>query len=124
MLKVLYLEDDRDDVELVRTELCDSGTDCEVVHVDSDVSLAGALERGDYDVILVDYVLPRSDALRAMEIARSLKRDTPVILITGALEEETASQIARIGADAYVMKSRLHELAPTIRDLRAREPRG
>ena len=123
MLKVLYLEDDRDDVELVRNELCGAAVDCEVVHVDSEVSLGSALGRRRFDVVLVDYVLPRFDGLRAMEIARSLQPDTPVILITGAVEEDTASQIARIGADAYVLKTRLHELAPAVRRLLARAPR-
>jgi CheY-like chemotaxis protein len=122
MLNVLYLEDDRDDVELVRTELCNARLDCEVMHVDSEVSLASALERRRFDAILVDYVLPRFDGLRAMQIARSLQPGTPVILLTGAVEDETASQIARIGADAYVLKARLHDLAPTILRLASRSP--
>lgn len=123
MLNVLYLEDDRDDVELVRTALGAAGVDGEVTHVDSEVSLGRALERRRFDVILVDYVLPRFDGLRAMQISRSLQRETPIVLLTGAVEEEAAAQIARVGADALVLKSRLQELGPTIRELLVRTPR-
>src|SRR5262249_41257865 len=114
-LRILHLEDDLTDSEIVQETLQTEGIDCRVVRVDTEASFSGALANGSrYDLILADYTLPDFDGLSALKIARNKRPDIPFIFVSGTMDEEVAIEALKIGATDYVFKSRLSRIAPSI----------
>jgi putative nucleotidyltransferase with HDIG domain len=114
-LHILYLEDDRNDVELVSTILSNSGLLFKIEHVKDRDSYVYALEQKKFDVILIDYKLPFFDGLSALKIAKEKSADVPLIIISGTISEVKAVQIINEGATDYVLKDRLLRLPFSIR---------
>lgn len=124
-LQVLHLEDDPNDVELIRSMLQAEGMACDVQRVEGHDDFVEALERGGFDIILADYNLPAFDGISALAIAREKCPDVPFILVSAALGEERAVGAVKSGATDYVLKQRLGGLAPSVqRALREREERS
>ncbi len=114
-LRILYLEDDPLDVELVEATLQRGGVDFAAVHVRTAEQYRNALAQGGYDVILLDYALPGYDGLSALALARRTLPDTPAIMISGTIGEETAIESLHCGATDYVLKQRLSRLVPALK---------
>lgn len=114
-LRVLSLEDDPYDAELIRVALEDEGIACEFERMQSEEEFLGGIAAGGWDLILADYTLPSFDGMSALEIARERLPDTPFILVSGTLGEEPAIEALTRGATDYVLKHRLSRLAPAIR---------
>lgn len=115
VLRILHLEDNPLDAELVQAQLSEGGIACELVRVQARADFAAALEEGGFDLILADYALPGFDGLSAMEMARKFRPELPFILISGALGEEVAIETLKKGATDYVLKHRLQRLVPAVR---------
>ena len=114
-LRVLHLEDNRKDAELVQEALRDVGYDCDWALVQTRADFLAALEQGGFDVILADYSLPSFDGLTALALAREKCPDVPFIVVSGTLGEEFAIESLKSGATDYVVKKRLSRLAPVVR---------
>jgi signal transduction histidine kinase/FixJ family two-component response regulator len=114
-LRVLYLEDEPNDVELVQTTLASDGVVCDILRVDTREVFLAALERGGYDLILSDKSLPAFDGLSALALAREKRPEVPFIFISGTLGEEAAIESLKNGATDYVLKQRLTRLVPVTR---------
>ncbi len=108
-LRVLILEDQRADTELVLRELRRAGFDPTWQCVDNEASYLAELGNG-LDVILSDYRMPQFDGLRALELLRDRGLDIPFIIITASAGEEIAIECIRRGADDYLLKNRLAQL--------------
>ena len=124
MLRILHLEDNLLDAELVLANLLDGGYEGEVVRVETQAEFIYQVEQFEFDLILADYSLPSFDGLTALKIARSVLPDVPFIIISGALGEETAIETLKGGATDYILKHRLERLVPAVsRALRESEER-
>ena len=113
-LRILSLEDDPRDSELIHGLLEAEGIACEMTRVDSQPGFRALLEEGAVDLILSDYSLPSFDGLSALKLAMSIRLDLPFILVSGALGEEVAIEALKIGVTDYVLKTRLSRLAPSV----------
>src|SRR6266446_72283 len=113
-LRILYLEDQHNDVELVRGWLEDEGIHCEITHVQTGPEFRAALEKGSMDLILSDYHLPAFDGLKALALARQKSPDVPFILFSGTIGEEVAVESLKLGASDYVLKQRPKRLISAI----------
>lgn len=123
-LRILNLEDNPVDRELIHATLTEGGLPCEVLQVESRADFSAALESDEFDVILADYSLPSFDGLSALKIAQETSPDVPFILVSGVLGEETAIEALKSGATDYVLKQRLQRLVPAVqRALRESEER-
>jgi two-component system CheB/CheR fusion protein len=122
-LRLLLLEDDPRDAELVLDTLEQGGFACAAERVDGQEAFVRALEGScPFDVILADYVLPGFDAVEALAIARRRRPGLPFILISGRVGEEAAIDMLHAGATDYVLKQRMGRLLPALtRALRERE---
>jgi len=69
-LRILHLEDDSNDAELVRATLQESGIRCSITLVETREQFLFVLEAKEYDLILADFKLPFFDALSALEIGK------------------------------------------------------
>jgi DNA-binding NtrC family response regulator len=113
-LRILSLEDDPNDTELIQAELEAEGLACEMTRVDTQTAFSASLEKGEIDLILADYTLPSFDGLSALRLAISTLPKVPFIFVTGTLGEEVAIEALKIGATDYVLKTRLSRLVPSV----------
>jgi PAS domain S-box-containing protein len=113
-LRILSIEDDPKDTELIQDLLETEGIVCEVTRVDTEASLRDLLKRGGIDLILADYSLPSFDGISALKLAAKACPDVPFIFVSGTLGEEVAIEALKIGATDYVLKTRLSRLVPSV----------
>ena len=121
-IRIILVEDDADDAELMRVRLAEAGLRCELERVESSPTFRAALGRGNVDLVLADYSLPRFDGVAVLELVHELRPDIPVVLISGVIDEELAIETLKLGATDYVLKQRLDRLVPVVlRALRERK---
>jgi PAS domain S-box-containing protein len=113
-LRILHLEDDARDAELVQEALETSGIVCEVTRVETQADFAASVERGGFGVILADYALPSFDGMSALKIAQARRPHVPFIFVSGTLGEEVAVEALKIGATDYVRKTLLSRIVPSV----------
>jgi PAS domain S-box-containing protein len=124
-LRILHLEDDPTDAQLVQETLDAAGIACDVRRVETEAEFAAALRQGGIDLILADYTLPSFDGLSALKIAQHDWPQLPFIFVSGTLDEELAIESLKIGATDYVFKTRLSRIVPSVqRALREAEGRA
>jgi two-component system cell cycle sensor histidine kinase/response regulator CckA len=114
-LKIIHLEDDPNDADLVQESLRAAGIEAEVHCVSSSADFERAIEERRADIVLSDYSLPQFDGLSALAMARRVIPETPFILVSGTLGEEAAVESLRGGATDYVLKTRLQRLPAAVR---------
>jgi PAS domain S-box-containing protein len=113
-LRVLHVEDDLNDRELVEATLRAAGLNVEISVVDTRAAFVDALQGGTFDVILADDRLPSFDGRAAQLIAAELVPDVPFIFVSGTFGEEVAVERLKDGATDYVLKQRLSRLPSSI----------
>lgn len=124
-LRILYLEDDPRDGQLVQETLEAGGSSCHLTRVDTEADFIASLRLGGFDLILADYTLPSFDGLSALSIAQQGWPQLPFIFVSGTLDEEIAIEALKIGATDYVFKTRLSRIGPSVqRALREAEERA
>ncbi len=121
-IKILILEDNLSDAKLIQYELKTAGMDFIYELTNNKLNFVNLLDRFKPDVILSDYNLPQFNGLEALEIAAKKHAETPFIIVTGSLDEETAVDCMKQGAWDYVLKENLIRLVPAIQNaLKLRE---
>jgi PAS domain S-box-containing protein len=114
-LKVLHLEDNELDAELIRATLESGRIDCEINRVTSKHGFEEALRTGGgYDVILSDFSLPGFDGLAALSFAKQITPEVPFLFVSGTIGEDRAVESLKLGAADYVVKDRLQRLGAAI----------
>jgi DNA-binding NtrC family response regulator len=114
-IRILHLEDDPCDQELIRATLVADGLECETRIVSARREFEAALAGDAFDLILSDFKVPDYDGLSALRLVRRLSPDQPFILVSGTIGEDAAIESLRCGATDYVLKNRLTALAPSVR---------
>ena len=109
------LEDCEADAGLMEFELQEAGIPFMSKRVITEDDFVQALREFSPDIILSDYDLPQYNGLRALAEAKARCSEIPFILVTGVSNEDLAKEIITKGADDFVMKSQLHELARGVR---------
>src|SRR5215831_256940 len=113
-LRILHLEDDARDAEILQAMFETEGLLWHVIRVETEAEFCAALEQGGLDLILADYTLPSFDGLSALHITLEKCPDVPFIFVSGTLGEEVAIEALKIGATDYVLKERLSRIVPSV----------
>ncbi len=113
-LRILHLEDDVRDTELVQAALEAERIPANLTRVETEQDFFSRLNRGSCDLILADYTLPSFDGLSALRIAQQQLPDVPFIFVSGTLGEDVAIEALKTGATDYVLKTRLGRLGPAV----------
>src|SRR5579875_3292539 len=115
-LSILLVEDNIDDALLLERHLRRAGLESAMTRVDTAEAMLGALRSpaAGWDVILADYNLPNFSAPEALQLLKTIGRDIPFIVLSGAVDEETAVSAMRAGAHDFVSKNNLARLIPAI----------
>ena len=123
-LRVLIVDDSEDDAQLVLLELKRGGYDPDWERVDTPLAMKVALEKRKWDVIICDYVMPQFSGLAALSMVRLKEIDTPFILVSGTVNEDTLIEGMKLGAHDFITKGRIKRLVPAIeREIREAEVR-
>jgi CheY-like chemotaxis protein len=105
-LRVLHLEDNVTDTELVQAVLEAEGIHSELTRAETEQDFLAALQGENFDLILADYTLPSFDGLSALKIAQQQAPHVPFIFVSGTLGEDVAIEALKTGATDYVLKTR------------------
>jgi len=109
-LRFLFLEDNPTDVELIIYELNNSGFKFDRKLVDNKEDFLEALKTFKPDIIFSDFSLPNYNGLEAIIEVKINYPDIPLIIVTGAINEETAVDCMKAGASDYILKDKLTKL--------------
>lgn len=91
----------------VRRALRGSGTPFELTEREDAMSGLEALLSGRYDCVLLDFQMPGKDGMGVLREVRIRGVATPVIMLTGQGDEQTAVELMKAGASDYLSKATL-----------------
>lgn len=113
-IRVLHVEDDAVDSELVEDQLREGKLDVEVRRVDEEAAMREALAQFRPDIVLSDLSMPGFSGYRALQMVREHSRYVPFIFVSGTMGEETAVAALRDGATDYIIKNNPARLVPAV----------
>ncbi len=113
-LKILVVEDNQNDADLLHRELKKSGLSFISETVQTREEFEHALQNFNPDIILSDYSLPAFDAVTAFRIKQNKFPHIPFIIVSGIIGEENAVELIKNGVTDYALKDKLFTLAPKI----------
>jgi PAS domain S-box-containing protein len=113
-IRALIVEDRQDDAEIMVMQLASNGLDVIWDRVETAEDFLAHLT-ADIDIILADYSLPRFSASDALALLQTSGQDTPLIVVTGSINEEVAVSCMKQGAADYLLKDRLSRLGEAVR---------
>jgi PAS domain S-box-containing protein len=112
-LAILLVEDEEDDVELIRRALQSEAFDVSLTVTETERGFLDALA-AQPDLILSDYHLPSFSGARALQLAQQHVPQLPFILLSGSVGEDVVVQLIKQGASDYLQKDRLTRLPSAI----------
>jgi PAS domain S-box-containing protein len=112
-IRVLIVEDNPSDAELMVRELRRAGFEPEWQRVDTEGEFSASLDL-KLDVILSDYAMPQFSGLRALELLKESGLSIPFVLVSATIGEETAVKAMKEGAADYLIKDRLTRLGQAV----------
>lgn len=113
-LRILLVEDDPRDAELIVLALRRDGFEPDWRRVDNKADYLDGLHPG-LDAVMSDYSLPGFGGIEALELLKETGLEIPFLLVSGTIGEEMAVEAMRLGASDYLLKDRLARLGPAVR---------
>jgi two-component system OmpR family response regulator len=101
-MRVLIIEDDRDAADYLAKAFREVGHVADLAP-DGEDGLAMA-QAGQYDVLIVDRMLPKRDGLSVIAALRAEGRDTPVLILSALGQVDDRVKGLRAGGDDYLPK--------------------
>jgi len=114
-IRVLQVEDNQRDAELVLAELDGDGIAYEAQLVDNEPGFVAALQEFKPHIVLSDLSMPGFSGRHALELLRQQDEDLPFIFVSSTLGEEAAIDALRNGATDYILKENPARLASAVR---------
>jgi DNA-binding NarL/FixJ family response regulator len=110
ILRVLLLEDDAADADLAVATLRQAGMQVDAKRVDTSETFRAALEDFEPDVVVCDHGLGQFDTATVLPMLRRSRPATPLIVLSGALDEHDIVSTIHAGADDVLLKEHLARL--------------
>src|SRR3569832_288322 len=114
-LKILILEDNPADAQLIKLTLDGGGIRHDAFIAHNKDEFIEAIEKESFDVVLADHALPQFNSIEALSLTREKYPHVPFILVTGTVSEEFAAHIILLGADDYILKHNISRICHAIR---------
>lgn len=114
-LKILYLESNPFDINLMNETLEKSSLDYELVIVKNKDEFESVLLSSSFDIIIAAYAIPHYDGVTALKYAKAQKSETPFILISGVIGEDKAVELFQYGVEDFISKRNLKRVIPVIK---------
>jgi PAS domain S-box-containing protein len=122
-IRVLLVEDSEDDAQLLLHELKRGGYEPAHERVATEATLAAALDRQHWDLVIGDHSMPGFSGIAALVLVRGRGLDVPFICVSGTITEDMAVAAMKAGANDWVTKGHLKRLVPAV-DRELREAKG
>ena len=113
-IRLLLVEDQPLEAELVKRHFRKSGVACVLQRVDTEPDFRRAISEFAPDVIISDHSMPRFDGISALKIARATAPATPFIFFSGTIGEKKAIEYLNSGATDYVLKGNAARLPTAV----------
>ncbi|MEK7469676.1 MAG: response regulator [Planctomycetota bacterium] len=114
-LRILVLEDEQDDFDLLIRQLEREGLQFQHLRVQTEPDFTRELKDFGPDVVISDFHMPHFDGLSALRIHLKSRADTPFLFVSGTIGEETAVEALKQGATDYLLKGHLLRLGQAVR---------
>jgi signal transduction histidine kinase len=114
-LRVLLVEDDKQDAEFAAEALRKGGFLASVVLVQTEAEFERQLQSHPPDIVIADYNLPQWNGMEVLKALRRESPNIPLILVSGSLKDVAAVECIKAGAADYVSKDGLTRLPEVIR---------
>ncbi|WP_447601217.1 response regulator [Nitrospira sp. Nam80] len=115
-IRILIVEDEPADAELLIRQLQRDGYEPDWRRVDTESAFLDALD-SPLHMIISDNAMPSFSAARALELLKQRGMRVPFVVVSRAIGEEQAVALMREGADDYVMKDRLGRIGSAVRQV-------
>jgi len=109
LFRILLVEDNPGDADLVREALASASDRVEIAHVDSLAKARARLEAGSVDVVLLDLSLPDATGLQGVERLHQAAPSVPIVVLTGLKDEVLGARAVQAGAQDYLVKGQTDE---------------
>ena len=113
-VKILLLEDVESDAYLIERQFKKGNLEYTFEVVNNKSDFLESLNSRTPHIILSDYYLSDINGLEALSLLRKINKNIPFIIVTGALDEETAVKCIKAGADDYLTKEKLTRLVSAV----------
>lgn len=119
-MKVLICEDEVNVASFIRRGLTEQGFDVDVVH--DGISCIQKVEKQDFDILLLDVIMPGKNGNEVSEYIRKvLRSELPIIMLTALNATEQVVKGLNTGADDYLAKPfKMEELVARMNALKRR----
>ena len=114
-VRILHLEDNLRDAELIENALEDQGIPRAGRGLKHRMRSPRPFRTDTFDLIISDFTFPTFNGLHALEVARNARPDVPFIFVSGTIGEERAVEAMRQGATDYVLKDKITRLGAVVR---------
>ena len=112
-IKVLQVEDDEDQAEIMKIILEKLNPKIGVETVKNGSECLEKIEQNRYSIILLDYLLPNMNGIEVLKKMKEMEYDVPVVVITGYGDAQIEKEVTEYGAASYVVKKRVDYLKTT-----------
>ncbi len=104
-IRILLIEDDPSDQQLIRSALQNGLEHVHVEIIDKRPNILATLKSEPVDIVISDYELKGYTAIEVIDDVRSFDRNLPIMILTGEDNEKIAVEILKLGVDEYIVKS-------------------
>ena len=116
MAKILVIEDEAAIRRVLVKILSEENDEYEVDEAEDGLAGIEKIKRTDFDLVLCDIKMPKMDGVEVLEAAKKIKPETPMVMISGHGDLDTAVNTMRLGAFDYISKPPdLNRLLNTVR---------
>jgi two-component system nitrogen regulation response regulator NtrX len=117
MSKILIIEDEAAIRRVLKKIISEESDSYQVEEAEDGLDGIEAIKNNDYDLVLCDIKMPKMDGVEVLEKAKKIKPETPIVMISGHGDLDTAVNTMRLGAFDYISKPPdLNRLLNTVRN--------
>ena len=116
MPKILIIEDEAAIRRVLVKILTEENDTYEVTEAEDGLEGTELIKDKDFDLVLCDIKMPKMDGVEVLESIKKIKPETPIVMISGHGDLDTAVNTMRMGAFDYISKPPdLNRLLNTVR---------
>ncbi|MFC4269811.1 sigma-54-dependent transcriptional regulator [Polaribacter marinivivus] len=117
MSKILIVEDEAAIRRVLKKIISEENDTYQVEEAEDGLEGIELIKNNDYDLVLCDIKMPKMDGVEVLEKAKKIKPETPIVMISGHGDLDTAVNTMRLGAFDYISKPPdLNRLLNTVRN--------
>lgn len=117
MPKILIIEDEAAIRRVLKKIIAEESNTYEVEEAEDGLKGIEMIRDNDYDLVLCDIKMPKMDGVEVLEACKKIKPETPMVMISGHGDLDTAVNTMRLGAFDYISKPPdLNRLLNTVRN--------